>query len=105
MKYFCLDPTIYSRKENNHLWKRFYFRKPSCHKVSHSYPTSPQFQIWPFLAPLHSLALPILASNFFSRSLSLNLPPHADEKERVFCYQNCSDLLREKNVLVIDKNF
>jgi hypothetical protein len=23
----------------------------------------------------------------------------------VFCYQNCSDLLREKNVLVIEKNF
>ena len=23
----------------------------------------------------------------------------------VFCYQNCSDLLREKNVLVIEKHF
>jgi hypothetical protein len=23
----------------------------------------------------------------------------------VFCYQNCSDLLWEKNVLVIEKNF
>ena len=26
-------------------------------------------------------------------------------KELVFCYQNCSDLLREKIVLVIEKNF
>jgi hypothetical protein len=25
--------------------------------------------------------------------------------EMVFCYQNCSDLLWEKNVLVIEKNF
>ena len=26
-------------------------------------------------------------------------------KNMVFCYQNCSNLLWEKNVLVIDKNF
>ena len=32
-------------------------------------------------------------------SLSLSL------MEMVFCYQNCSDLLWEKIVLVIDKNF
>jgi hypothetical protein len=27
-----------------------------------------------------------------------------DDEEMVFCFQNCSDLLWEKNVLVIDKN-
>jgi hypothetical protein len=27
------------------------------------------------------------------------------KKKMVFCYQNCSDLLREKNVLVIEKIF
>ena len=26
-------------------------------------------------------------------------------KVMVFCYQNCSDLLEEKNVLVMEKNF
>ena len=28
-----------------------------------------------------------------------------DITKMVFCYQNCSGLLREKNILVIEKNF
>ena len=35
------------------------------------------------------------------KSQSFNL----SREEMVFCYQNCSDLLWEKNVLVIEKNF
>ena len=44
-----------------------------------------------------------IKNNFLAGNLKKNVAPTA--KHLVFCYHNCSDLLWEKNVLGIEKNF
>ena len=56
-------------------------------------------ELWVFVGILNHSICSIVCSFPF-----LCIPPLAFEKKKVFCYQNCSDLLREKIVLVIDKN-
>ena len=65
-KLFRIGPNFFFRIDN----------QPKSHVLFHKNGSLCDFYIMTLLC----LALPILASSF-SRSLSLNLPPHADEKE------------------------
>ena len=56
-------------------------------------------------AVLHFLRLKVQKHALFYNRNSLYTITSLKNKQWEFCYQNCSDLLGEKNVLVIKKHF
>ena len=85
----------------------------TCQRTSHSWHIMSSVDWWNFLVYFRGIKLGKYSTSKKDirsiRMLKLTSSTIAKKKQQfikiVFCYQNCPDLLWEKNVLVIEKNF
>ena len=102
---FTMHPCTISKKVLS-TWKHLTILitfQDQDHKLLKAWLTAPLKQIL-IAGDLFKIAIQVKLTTCFQKYFSTNNFP-LKIKTMVFCYQNCSDLLWEKIVLVIEKNF
>ena len=96
--------TLWDLKESNQFFRYIAVHNPLDYNQSNNDPNAKKKRLAKYLFPVVIVSILFNIPKFFEAKYITTTEKVKSNNWYVFCYQNCSDPLWEKNVLVIEKN-